>query len=62
MLECDIRKALQRFPPTMMDTINVKCLQCTKPLKKLSELKEIDLIKLLNDLFDTFVWTTELNL
>ena len=44
MIESDIRRALQRFPPTMMDIndsiAQYKCLQCTKPMKKIIDLKK----------------------
>jgi len=40
LIESDIRRALQRFPPTMMDIINFRCLQCGKQEKNERELKK----------------------
>lgn len=40
LIESDIRRALQRFPPTMMDVISFRCLQCGKQEKNERELKK----------------------
>ena len=39
MSEADLRRALCRFPPTMMDSTRRFCRQCSKEMKKMTDFR-----------------------
>ena len=40
MSEADLRRAICRFPPTMMDPTRKYCRQCSRELKKMSDFRQ----------------------